>query len=116
MPTKIVPAIPPRITPAYEKPVPKEAWSDPGAPQTFLAPPPKPDVSSWVVRANSRLEPTWEENELRGGRLFSMAGASEPEVIELVTIFRKDWDVGVINENRSISLIFKPRRTTNIRR
>ena len=118
MPTKIDPVVPPRIAPAYEKPTPPiGAWSDPvKQQQAMLAPPPKPDVTAWVVKANARLDVAWQENEIRGGRIFSMSGASEPEIVEVVSIFRKDWDVGMFSDGQALSLIFKPRRSTPVKR
>lgn len=116
MPTKVDAIQPPKVTPAYEKSaLPVEAWGDKSLPAP-PPPPPGPDVTPWVIKANARLEPAWQDNELRGGRAFAMPGATQAEVSEVIAAFHKSWDVGACRSGGDIYLLFKPRRDTKIKR
>lgn len=70
----------------------------------------RPDVSSWVRKANARLTPKWLENEVRCGRAFEMPGATIHEARELAAMYTT-FDTTVAHEGkRGIIVTFKPRR------
>lgn len=105
MPSKFDPVKPPVIPPAYERASLAPDVTKSPAP----VPPTPPDVSDWVKKANDRLSPMWQENEVRGGRAFHMQGATFAEAVEVAAIFKQTWDVGVTRDGCYV-LIFKPKR------
>lgn len=112
MPASKNPIDPPKLGPAHERP----RLPDP-EPRREQPPVPRPDVTAWVERINERLEPSWQENEIRGGRSFHMGfDVTSAEVAEVMDVFRKGWDVGACRTKQGITLILKPRRETRTKR
>ncbi len=66
------------------------------------------NVSSLIKKINERLEPTWQLNELRGGR-YIILNLNEDQLRKIIEMYSPEWEMNFFNDQNNISIIFKPK-------